>query len=274
MFSSEKTGKAVTYQATITSNVRDFVERNTFVPATVPLEYELLPVYNPIVGDESQRVGQLEEYMDSFFDNPLLKTVDARSDGSIVLSEKMKTMMIYKPNGTMEYANLNATRNGEKMTRIEGYNLAIEFLRENNGIPMSVRKHLYLTDIEQTDTEYSYIFDMIYEGYKVKLSPKLQRELGMEHFVKITVKNNQVISAKWALFEIGRDASDFNDVTGILIDGYVEPLNKMIEYGQMTTSSMVTFETVESVYLMESLDGYMRLQWGVTLDDTWYYPNK
>lgn len=270
-YTENKSKDAITYQATITSNVKDYITSNTFVPVKVPLEYEVLQVYNPISEDEASKVRCIEEYVDGLFQNPLIKTVDEREDGSIILSEQA-TMIVYKPNGMLEYINLATNRTEEKMSRIEGYNVAMQFITDSESIPITMKKHFYLSDIQGKEGEYTYSFGLNYGGYQVRLGQAIQQILGTDAILQITAKGNQVIGGKWLLAEIGRPDAYEGQTMGALQEGYTEPIDKMLEQVTTTTPGVIVFDGLECVYVMERMEGKMHLQWSVKQDGQWHFP--
>ncbi|MGL4737403.1 MAG: hypothetical protein ACRCW2_08130 [Cellulosilyticaceae bacterium] len=270
-YTENKSREAITYQATITSNVKDYITSNTFVPVKVPLEYDVLQVYNPIVMDDAFKIRCIEEYVDGLFQNPLIKTVDERSDGSIILSEQA-TMIVYKPNGMLEYINLATNRTEEKMSRIEGYNVAMKFITESDSVPSTMKKHFYLSDIQGKEGEYTYYFGLNYGGYQVRLSYGMQQALGTDAVLQITAKGNQIVGGKWLLAEIGRPAEYQGQTTGVLQEGYTDPIDQMLEQSATTTSGTIVFEALECVYVMDSMDGKMHLKWSVRRDGQWHFP--
>ncbi|MGL4346234.1 MAG: hypothetical protein ACRCTE_13630, partial [Cellulosilyticaceae bacterium] len=250
----------VTYQATITSNINGFIKENTFVPASVPLEYDVLQVSHPIKGDEAQRGAELEEYLGGFFESQMVK-VEQKPDGSMSLLEPGKTRLVYKPNGMIEYLNLRTNRNQDKMTRIEGYNVALAFLEGSRSIPTSLKKHLYLTDIEVKNGEYTYSFDLMYDGYKVRLSDQLKQQLGIDSILQLTVSNQQIVSGRWILIEIDKAQERIPQSKAILQEGYREPIDKMLDQMQTTTPAAIVFEALECVYVLDHIEGIVGMKW-------------
>lgn len=270
-FTENKSTEVMSYQATITSNVKDYIQDNTFVPVKVPLQYEVLQVYNPIQADEDYRLRTLEEYVDGLFTNPLIKTVDHRSDGSIILSEQ-KAMIVYRPNGVLEYINLATNRTEEKMSRIEGYNVAMQFIMESESVPITMKKHFYLMAIDGKDGEYTYSFGLNYGGYKVRLTSEMAEGIGMDGILQVSAKNNQITGGKWLLVEIGRPMDYQGETLAYLEEGYTEPIDKMLEVRATTTPGMIVFDELECVYIMDHIDGKMHLGWSVKEENKWYFP--
>ncbi|MEG0326020.1 MAG: hypothetical protein RR324_07390 [Cellulosilyticaceae bacterium] len=275
-FNIEEVGDSITkYQpSTKAMNISRYIEGNVFMPLTsetVPLEYEVLRLINPVDVYEDNKQIVLDKYTSELFNKPILKEIEYREDGSVVFTESMKSMVIYRPTGVIEYINLDVTRGDKVMSMLEGYNIATAFIQNSSTIPETTRDRLYLTDITQVDKEYTFNFDLKYNGYKIIVSPSVKEELGLNHMVELTIKDGQIIGGKWSIREL-QSISNYEEISMKEIKiGYGDPINKMyagLQEGQETP----LLEDIATVYEVQELDKEIEMKWGVFYDEMWYYP--
>lgn len=275
-FNIEAVSDSITkYQPSAKSvNISRYIDGNVFMPLTsesVPLEYEVLKLINPIDIYEDNKQIVLDKYTSELFKKPILKEIEYREDGSVVFTESMKSIVIYRPAGVIEYVNLDVTRADKVMSMLEGYNIATAFIQNSSAIPDSMRSRLYLTNIIQVDKEYTFNFDLKYDGYKVILSPVVKEKLGLKHMVELTVKDGQIIGGKWSIREL-QTVSNYEEISMKEIKiGYGDPINKMyagLQEGQETP----LLEDIATVYEVQDLDKEIEMKWGVFYDEMWYYP--
>lgn len=275
-FNIEEVGTGITkYQpSTKAMNISRYIEGNVFMPLTseaVPLEYEVLQLINPVEVYEDNKQIVLDKYTSELFNKPILKEIEYREDGSVVLTESMKSIVIYKPRGVIEYVNLDVTRGDKTMSMLDGYNIASQFIQSSHAIPETTRDRLYLTNIVQEGKEYTFKFDLRYKGHKIILEPKVKEELGLDHMLELTIKDSQIISGKWSIREL-QTVSHYGLVaTKDIKIGYGDPINKMyagLQEGQETP----LLKDVATVYEVQDIDKPIEMKWGVFYDDMWYYP--
>lgn len=272
--SKEMTANVTQFQPSSTSNVKDFINGNVFMPIasdSAPIEYDILQMYNPIATEIKEAVMELESYVNGLFINPLIKDVEAKQDGSIVFSEAKKSIVIYRPEGVIEYLNLETKTNG-KTTLLSGYNEAIRFMQQSGVIPDSLRSHMYLSNVTQNGDEFTYYFDMTYGGYQVHLTPKVKKQLGIESLVKIVVKGNQITSATVCILEIEPQIESGRIKQDELDSDYVDPINSALESITAGGYSSIVFDDAQAMYLVTGIANNVYMTRGVKFNDKWYYP--
>ncbi|MGL6173665.1 MAG: hypothetical protein ACRC1P_03565, partial [Cellulosilyticaceae bacterium] len=279
-FNIEDAGSQLTkYQpSSKASNIKPYIKGNVFLPLTSkrePLYYNVIRLANPIEEYEEYKQLLLDKYTSEFFKKPILKEAEYREDGSVVFTENMKSIVMYRPVGTLEYINLDVSRSDKPMSMLEGYNSAIQFLENTYSISDQIKRNLYLSQIVQSDREYTFYFDLSYEGYRIVLSPEIKTQLGLEHMVQLTIKDGQFIAGKWCIrnLEIMQETVREEDqvLRKFITVGYSEPIDKM--YGEILEGeSNPLLEKVELVYNLDDLEQPIEMQWGVFFDKVWYYP--
>lgn len=275
-FNIEDAGSQLTkYQpSSKASNIKPYIKGNVFLPLTSkrePLYYDVIRLINPIERYSEYKQLILDKYTSQFFKKPILKEAEYRADGSAVFTESMKSIVMYRPIGTLEYINLDVSRSDKLMSMLEGYNIAMQILENMDSIPEPIKKNLYLSQIVQSDREYTFYFDLNYEGYKIVMSPQIQAEMGLQHMAELTVKDGQFIAGKWCIRNLEVIQSEAHNARQKIITGYSEPINKM--YGEIPEGvNGPLLQDVELVYPLENLEEPLEMQWGVFYDKIWYYP--
>lgn len=244
---------------------------NVFLPTSSQealVTYDILTSYNPIDLSTDEGYSLLENRINGLFVSPLVKEKQDHGDGSVVYTENMKSLVTYKPEGVVEYLNLSPTQSQVVTSVLGGYNTALDFMREIETIPQSVRPYLYVARIDQKGQEITFHFNMTYEGYRVQLSETIQKKLGIESLVKVTVKGSNVIGATICMVEIEPRPMEVKD----LETHYLEPMDKMYSLLQKQGIEDFMIENLELVYLLEDLEGDIDMTWGAIYDNKWYYP--
>ena len=275
-FTREEMLKSITkYQPSAISNVKEYIRGNAFMPigsTNMPIEYDLLKVSNAINLNSSYGMKELEKYVNDFFVNPVVKKIDYEEDGSVVFTEQSRNIVIYNPKGLIEYINLSPRPSSTPMTRLEGYNVAVDFINETDAIPSNMKENLYLSRIDQKDYEMTYFFDMAYEGYKVALSKSVKEALEIESLVEITIKNNQIINCSIGTLEFEPKRVGDETRKAKLKSAYVDPINDALETLLKDGDRDIVFEDTETVYLVSDLNETVYMTRGISLEGKWYYP--
>lgn len=244
---------------------------NVFLPTSSQealVTYDVLTSYNPIDLSTDEGYSLLEHKINGLFVSPLIKEKQDHGDGSVVYTENMKSLVTYKPEGVVEYLNLSPTQSQTVTSVLGGYNMALDFMREIDTIPESVKPYLYVAKIDQKGQEITFHFNMTYKGYRVQLSETIQKKLGTESLVKVTVKGSDVIGATICTFEIEPKPMEVKD----LESHYLEPMDKMYSLLQKQGIEDFMIENLELVYLLEDLEDDMDMIWGAIYENRWYYP--
>jgi len=270
----EVTQNLMGYQPSATSNQKQNIAGNNFLPLNTkeaPIEYKVLQVTNPIEENAgAEKINILEQYVNSFFDNPLLKEIDEKGDGSVIFSENMRAIVKYEPAGTLEF-NYTSANQETKLTSIERLTKVMAFIRGCTGIPTFLKERIYLTQIVNQGEESIYKFDYKYKGFSMQLSDAIKDKLGLDHILEITIKNNQVIRGKWSVLKIEEDART-NYGTAKVSRGFREIVDEMYEVYIKNKDANSPLEAVQCQYVMDTTNGEMNLKWVVLYQNKWYYP--
>lgn len=271
----DMTANLMKYEASIRA-VDKFIEGNVFLPLASkdnPLTYTVLKAYNPMHEEVEDYTRELSNMTSQFFENPLTKSEEIAEDGTVIFTENMKCIITYRPQGVIEYINLATTSAAEeKMTRGEGYSIAKAFVQNTDAIPDSIKSRTYLKKIIKEDGQYTYYFDMLYDGYKVKMDPSVQKELGIGSMIEVTVRNHQVSAGKWWVMEVTEKVESTGVVEEGMTTAYMEPINKMYDSLLKQERFDVLIEDIECVYTIKGLDKEAYIRWAVLVEGTWYYP--
>ncbi len=270
----EITGGLMGYQPSITSDKKQYIRDNSFLPLNTkerPLEYEILTIHNPIEEKEGEdKLELLESYVNSFFANPLLKQVDMREDGSIIFSENMRAIVKYEPAGTLEF-NITSANRETKLNAVQRLNKVMEFIESCSGIPDFLKEGIYLTQIMQQGEEYTYKFSYKYKGFGVHLTKKVKEELGIDQILEITIKNNQVVSGKWSVLDI-EPAEEPGLLKGKLLKEYGAVIDQVFERYVQDKNEIDQLDIVQCRYIIDMTKGKSHLNWIVLYKNNWYYP--
>ncbi|MGL5676499.1 MAG: hypothetical protein ACRDDX_08795 [Cellulosilyticaceae bacterium] len=276
VFTREEMLKGVTkYQPSVISNVKKYVEDNTFMPiasTNAPIDYDVLTVYNPIDMTRPSGVKELEKYVNDFFINPLIKNVDYDEDGSVIFTEQKRSLAIYNPAGVIEYLNLAPKPTKSETTRLGGYHIAKTFIQDTDILSPTMKRAVYLSKMAVKGDEINYFFDVSYKGYAVHLSREIKAQMDMESFVEITVKNNEIVSAAICTLRIEPKIVGGEVRKAHLTSQYLDPINAALEILMEEGNKVVAFEDVQSVYLIPHTSGTVYMTQGVQLNEQWYYP--
>jgi hypothetical protein len=270
----EVTRSLIGYQPTVTSNKKQYIKSDGFYPLNTkdtPIAYEVLQVTNPIEqGTGEKRLEALEGYVNSFFANPLLKTVSEGEDGSIVFSENIKAVVKYDPSGTLEFSMTSVSQQS-KLTGAERLKMVMDFIETCSGIPGFLKEGMYLSGIVSQDEEYVYQFNYKHKGFGVHLTNQVKQQLGLSHILQISIRNNQVVGGKWSILDI-----DTHTETGVLKDqvvrGFDEIVDTMYERYIAEGYQDRPLDVVQCRYIMDTLEGSVKLNWVVLFEGNWYYP--
>lgn len=259
------------YQPSITSEKQQFIKQNVFFPLTnkeMPLYYGILQVFNPIEQAQDKMIA-LEDYVNSFFVNPLIKTVEPKQDGSIVFSENLKAVVKYRPVGTLEF-NLPTSSEQIDCTSSEMIQKVLRFIEGCSGIPAYLREGVYLKNIAIKGDEYTYEFGCKYNGLDLQLTSLMKNQLGLNELLEITVKNNRIIKGKWSILQI-KPKINKEPIAGSIVNGYGEVIDKMYtKYG--LDSEKDVLDTIECAYVIDTLNGEIGAHWVATYKGRAYYP--
>lgn len=261
------------YQPSSISNISQYIKGNAFMPIAsqhTPIAYEMIKISNPIEKSE-YNLQELEKYVNDFFVNPLLKDSQIKEDGTVIFTEKDKNVVMYHKEGVLEYINL-APDKFSTQTILTGYYEAMNFIEKTEALTDRVKKGLYLERIEETNQGSTYYFNTSFNGYKVRLSEGVKKELGVEALLAITVKNNQITNCILPILELKVVNKGVYEQKGKLTTEYVEPINKALADEVENNEEHRVFEDVDTSYVITTTDGICYMKRGVLSQGKWYYP--
>lgn len=262
------------YQSSF-KTLNKFIRGNIFLPLSNqenPLNYEVLTAELVIDNDKEDYVDQLSKYMNNLFVNPLVKNEEILGDGTVVFTENMKNIVSYTPLGVTEYINLKVSEDKGSMTMLEGYNKALNFIAESQAFSYTIKDAIYLNDIQKEGNEYTYVFDLMHNGYRVNLSDVLKQSLDIEGLISLTVRNKEIVSGKWWFVDILEKKEDGHKIIGSMPIEYMEPINQIFTQLVAVGETDILLDDVRCIYLLEAPAQEMHIRWGVLLDGKWYYP--
>ncbi len=272
----EVTKSLVGYQPSITSNKKQYIKGNSFLPLNTkenPIEYEVLKINNPIEEKQGQeKMDVLEGYVNSFFANPLLKQIDKKENGSVIFGENMGAIVKYDPVGTLEF-NITSSAQETRLTRVERLIKVMDFIKTCRGIPEFLKDGIYLSEITNQGDAYHYKFNYKHKGFSVHLTQKVKEELGLDHILEITVKNNQVVRGKWSILNIeAYDKTATTYATDKVLRGFDEIIDRIYESPSKSQYEPGMLDFVQCRYIMDTAKGKLKMNWLAFYQNNWYYP--
>ncbi len=263
-----------TYQASLLhiDYSKAFLE-NVFYPLNnhnMPITYKELSLQPIITGEtEEEQVDSLEEYVNSFFKNPLYKEWTATTDG-IVFSDSLNMNVRYSNTGVMEFKKL-ITGDVVKVSSLEKLNKINSFITTSPAIPSQLKKGLYLKAVlENKETEETiYQFGYRYEGFEVLLTDDAKEQLKIGEVLELAVKGNEVVRGSWLMLE--------------LVD------KGIVGYGELSKEGKVAIEDtkqlcdisdleanplgyLECAYIIGDIEDELAFDWAALFEDKWYFP--
>ena len=243
---------------------------NSFLPTSSKetlLNYEVLTSYNPIDLSREEGYEKLESRINGLFISPLVKERVHQGE-NVIYTEDMKTLVAYRPEGVIEYLNLSPRQLRTGTSMLKGYNVALEFIERVQVMPKSIADNLYLADVKQKGLDFTYSFNMMYEGYRLQLSEEMQASLGMDALVQVVVRGKDVIEAHFSTLEVVPKEVELK----ALSTHYLEPIDKMYTLFEKQGIEDFMIDHLELVYLLEGIGEDIDMTWGAVYDHKWYYP--
>jgi hypothetical protein len=198
--------------------------------------------------------------------NPLLKEIDKKEDGSVIFSENMRAIVKYETKGTLEF-NITSANEETNLTSVERLTMVMQFIKECTGIPDYLKEGIYLNSIINKGEAYIYKFDYKSKGFSVHLTDEIKQQLGLDHILQITIKNNQIVSGKWSVLKISSNMT--RPQKDRILRGFGEIIDNL--YG-ISTSDTKPLDMLECKYIMDTTEGNIKLNWVAFYDNTWNYP--
>lgn len=253
------------HQASGLTGSYDNIGRNVFYPISseeTPVIYDKIHLIYAVDQASDKYEKQLEHYVNSFFTNPLLKESQRTTSGSIIFTEGVKTTVRYSDNGVLEFKK---TSNGveDTMTSWEKLDLVGKFIEECTGISENEKRGVYLKEISQNDAHQTvYKFGYKYNGYEVILSEPLKKQLGIDEFLELTVKNNQVVQGRWLVF----NAISTNGTA----ERFTESIDDMMDYTYVKQGT-TNVDYLQCAYVIKEMNEPAYLHWIAEYKNKWWY---
>lgn len=272
LLTEESLSYKVKYQPTF--NMSGISNKNLFLPIaseTAPIPYTILEWHNPLEGEED--FNKFNPYVNHYFLNPLLKKEEITSDGSYIFSELMRAVVKYEPSGVFEYTNVGVPDAKQKISRLEAYNTAKNFLHHNESISKEIKKQLFLAHIEETGNGYIVSFSMRIDGIPVYLSNETRKASGMDYMAQVTVKGLEVSHFKWNAWELEPKRDNYTPKVGEFREKYTNGLNKVLEYiASKEEIESLAIEDMKWVYMVKEAEQDVHVRWIVRHGGEWYSP--
>ncbi len=261
----------IKYQPSIKDIKSQFITGNIFlanISDAQPLFYQQIMLRNDMLGSDNWMLT-LEGYVDQFFEKPIMKETKRLYNGVIEFTEPLKSIVRYNEAGMMQYINLSSSVDPRPMSRLEGYNLVIEFIKKLNSLPVSIKDNLYLSDVHISQGAYVFEFDIMINDFKATLGQNLRTMLDVSSAVTVMVKNNKVIECKWITHNL---YSGFDSSLWEITEGYATPIDKMYASLRAFGVEHPVFDQVELVYDLFAANVLCGVVWGVDFQGNWYLP--
>ncbi len=263
-----------TYQASVLNlNYSTAFERNVFYPldnTNKPFLYQDLEMRDVIECKNSQNIKILESYTDGFFKNPDYKYLHY-AEGGVVFSDALDMNVYYNYKGYVEF-NKRYEEAGVNVSRSEQLAIVNKYIHDTEQIPYSIKQGLFLKDIHRVPgtEETRYKFGYKYEGFEVILSPSVAENLGMDCFVQIGIKQNQIVHGKWIMKEIipRSDMADYN-INMLQKEGYVA-IGEAQSLCGISDITQTPLSYLQCAYVIEE-GGYIDFKWTANYEEKWYH---
>ncbi len=279
-----KTTGMKTYQASLLNtnqasllniNSSKAFERNIFYPQNnknMPITYKeiyLRPVINGNTIEE--KVMDLENYVDSFFKNPLYKQYSITSKG-IIFSDSLNLNIRYSDQGVLEFKR-HVTEETIKLSAVEKMNKVNRFIEETEAIPKGLKKGLYLKEVEESEDsgETIYRFGYRFEGFEVLLTDYAKEQLKTQNFLELAIKSNQVVRGNWLMFEVDVNENEYIKDAKLTREGYVaiRDTQKLCKIENLDEDPL---GYIQCAYIIQNIQVKADFDWAATYQDKWYYP--
>ncbi len=263
-----------TYQASmLNSSYSTAFEGNLFYPldnTNKPFLYQNLQISNIIDYKNNHNIKILESYIDGFFKNPDYKYLH-HTDGGVVFSDALDMNVYYNYDGYIEF-NKRYEESNINVSRTEQLSMVNKYIQSTEQIPYSIKQGIFLKEIYQNRErgETRYKFGYKYEGFEVLLSQGMADSMGMDCFVEIGVKENQIIYGKWIMKEIRPTDDMGNNYRDMLQkEGYVA-ISEAQNLCQISDISQTPLSDLQCVYVVDEM-GDVDFKWAALYENSWYY---
>ncbi|WP_305767451.1 hypothetical protein [Candidatus Epulonipiscium viviparus] len=267
--SDDEESTSLRYQPSIKDIKAPHILGNVFlanISPSMPLEYSKILFRNFL---EHMDFAEIEGRADQLFEKPIMKETQLLLGGAIEFTEKNKNILTIAPSGLITYQNLRPVIEKIPQTRLEGYNIALEFIEANNLISPTIKDKLYLSNIEIDNGAYIYYFNVLYQDITVVLSENLKHILDVPAMVSVRVIDRVIKDAQWLSYSV---EEIFSYEPNYIITGYSTPIDKMYSNLKGLGIERPVFSNIELVYELTGADTPLDIKWGIKYKGDWYYP--
>lgn len=249
------------YQASILSpNDSEMFAGNIFYPinnAGMPILYRQVTLKQVVSGPYDEH---LVNYVNDLFKNPNNITKTPK-EGGMTFSDNLNISVKYNSTGMLEFKR-TPTEDGEKCSSAEKIGKIAAYIKESQAIPFSLKKGLYLKEIETDDStgETYFRFGYQYNNFEVALSEEVKTQLGVKSFLELGIKNSEITSGKWLMYELIADVTT-NSNTYEYKKESSEAIDEMAEEMDFTLNEGFILENLECAYIIKSLTEELGFEW-------------
>lgn len=261
----EQIGGVKTYQASILSpNDSEMFKGNIFYPLDnqgIPIKYKEISL-SPLIMEVGDK--ELENYVNDLFKNPAYK-IETPVENGVTYSDNLNVSVIYNQVGTLEFKKsfMNDTEKSSSLERLSTINT---FINESKAIPDFLKKGLYLDEIktDEETRETRYLFGYQYNHFDVILSDQAKKELGVNTFLELVIKNSEIIRGKWIMLEpvpmIAPEASSYINTIAFQKESN-EAISNILEQVEIGEEETFELEDLECSYIIEDIGESLKFDW-------------
>lgn len=184
----------IVYISTKERNMNQFTN-NVFLPTfNAPPVYQKIEMKDPVMNEGVIDEKKLEQIVNPLFINPTLKRKQQIEDGTVYYIEG-SIMVKYFPTGIIEYTEQSGTGQDMKMSFIEAYQIAKNFLDKHQTALNKddlLENPMYLSGQNKTNKGWEFYFDFRLQDIPYVFSGEITNQIGMNHSVKIVVEDGKV----------------------------------------------------------------------------------
>ncbi|HAN10759.1 MAG TPA: hypothetical protein DCP90_09150 [Clostridiales bacterium] len=208
---------------------------------------------NDVIDDK-----KVEEYVNSFFENPSAKWRSEKQNGITVYSDGEKSVR-FSDAGLMEYTNSKFSEKYAYLSFEAAYQLAMAFIEKDNKY---IYPDLYLVNAKRnSDSEWKLSFEFKTDDYRYVMANNLEKDIILKYPVEVIVKNNRVHSYKRLIREYGLSPT-FEKIR-------LKRYNKVID-DKLKENKNIIIKNMFLSYYSEDLEQNPKLVWIIETADNVY----
>ncbi len=154
-------------------------------------EVNNIEVKNPYLSKGMVVRSSVKEKVKGFFTKDT-NTIESSVKDEIITFSNAYTVVRYYMTGILEYGYYNNEFRDNKLSIVEKFTVAKEFLKKDE----SIKNSYYLENYEEKDDKIIFNFNYSINGLPIYLSNEQKDKYRMENFLEITVENGEVTKYK------------------------------------------------------------------------------